>query len=48
MPGAEVNMINCDIWYMKEKLEGDSVYTLFIPHSFRKQGKQIAFLPLLF
>ena len=48
MFGAEVNMINGDIWYMKEELEGDNVYTVFITHSFRKQGKQNAFFPLLF
>lgn len=29
MFGAEVNMIVCGIWYMKEELEQDSVYNQF-------------------
>jgi len=40
MFGAEANMINCGIWYMKEELEGDSVYTVFITNSICKQEKQ--------
>lgn len=44
--GAEVNMINCDTWYMKEELKESLVYKVFIV-PFHKQEKQCFFFSFI-